>query len=89
MTLEDINNKVRKANIELFHSGLEHYGFKVQIEISLETYRKLCAGDNFRVIRLEVDTPNERVHRGTIYGTTFVITQDTDRVLIAKEVADN
>lgn len=86
MTFEELREKVRKADAEFYASGLEHFGFTVMIELSLKSYRELCANDNWRAIRLEVDTPTERVHRGTIYGTPFVLTQDTDRVLIAKVV---
>lgn len=86
MTFEELHEKVRKAHAELYISGLEHFGFTVMIELSIKSYRELCARDNWRAIRLEVDTPTERAHRGTIYGTPFVLTQDTDRVLIAKAV---
>lgn len=83
---EELRKKVRKVYAEFYESGLEHFGFTVMIELSITSYRELCANDNWRVIRLEVDTPTEKVHRGTIYGTPFVLTQDTDRVLIAKAV---
>lgn len=86
MTFEELHEKVRKADAELCISGLDHFGFTVMIELSIKSYRELCARGNWGAIKLEVDTPTERVQRGTIYGTPFVLTQDTDRVLIAKAV---
>lgn len=86
MTFEELHEKVRKAYAELYVSSLEHFGFTVMIELSIKSYRELSARDNWGAIQLEVDTPTEKVHRGTIYGTLFILTQDTDRVLIAKAV---
>ena len=88
MTFKEIRDKVYKADYELQKMGLEHFGYEVIVELSLDSYRQLVASEHFYAVRTEVDTPTEKVHRGTIYGTPFVLTQDTDRVLIAKEQAD-
>ncbi len=59
MTFEELCEKVRKADAEFYSRGLEHFGYAVMIELSLKSYRELCASDHWRVIRLEVDTPTE------------------------------
>ncbi len=85
MTFDELWEKVHKANLELRCNGLELMGYGIQIELSISSYRDLLNERECRfAIRTEVDDPNERVHRGTIFGTPFVLTQDTDRVLIAK-----
>jgi len=89
MTFYELEEKVRKAQKELYINGLERYGFEIQIELSINSYRDLLNDrDHYFVIKTEVDDPKDCVCRGTIYGTKFVITKDTDRVLIAKEPAD-
>ena len=89
MTFDELHEKVRKAFMELRCNGLERVGYSVQIELSVNSYRELLNDYHGRfAIKTEVDDPKERVHRGTIYGTPFVLTQDTDRVLVAKEIAD-
>jgi len=89
MTFDDLHKKVRKAFMELQCNGLERLGYSVQIELSVNSYRELLNDYHGRfAIKTEVDDPKECIHRGTIYGTPFVLTQDTDRVLVAKELAD-
>ena len=89
MTFDELHEKVRKAFMELQCNELERYGFEVQIELSINSYRQLLSDrDRYFAIKTEVDDPKDCVCRGTIYGTKFVITKDTDRVLIAKESAD-
>lgn len=86
MTFNELWEKVRKATLELRCNGLDMRGYGIQIELSINSYRDLLKErESSSGIRTEVDDPNERVHRGTIFGTPFVLTQDTDRVLIAKE----
>ena len=89
MTFDELHEKIRKAFMELHCNGLERVGYGVQIELSINSYRELlndyCGRFAFKT---EVDDQKERTHRGTICGTPFVLTQDTDRVLIAKEQAD-
>ena len=89
MTFDELHEKVRKAFMELRCNGLERVGYGVQIELSVNSYRELLNDYHGRfAIKTEVDDPIEGVHRFTIYGTPFVVTLDTDRVLIAKEPAD-
>lgn len=89
MTFDELHEKVRKAFMELQCNSLERVGYSVQIELSVNSYRELLNDYHGRfAIKTEVDDPKEKVHRGTIYGTPFVITLDTDRVLIAKEPTD-
>ena len=89
MTFDELHEKVRKAFIELQCNELEQLGYSVQIELSINSYRELLNDYHGRfAIKTEVDDPKEKVHRGTIYGTPFVLTLDTDRVLVAKELAD-
>ena len=89
MTFDELHEKVRKAFMELQYNGLERVGYGVQIELSINSYRELLNDYHGRfAVKPEVDDPKEYVHRGTIYGTPFVLTQDTDRVLVAKEIAD-
>ena len=86
MTFDELYEKVRKATIELRCKGLEMMDYGIQIELSINSYRDLLnERERMSAIRTEVDDVNERVHRGTIFGTPFVLTQDTDRVLVAKE----
>lgn len=86
MTFNELYEKVNKAALELLCSGLDIRGYGIQIELSINSYRDLLNELERRfAIRTEIDDPNERVHRGTIFGTPFVLTQDTDRVLIARE----
>lgn len=86
MSFDELHEKVSKASMELRCNGLERFGYSVQIELSINTYRELlCDYQGRFAIKTEVDDPKERIHRGTIYGIPFILTQDTDRVLIAKE----
>lgn len=86
MTFDELYEKVRKATLELRCNGLEMIGYGIQIELSIKSYRDLLNDrECMSGIRTEVDDVNERVHRGTIFGTPFVLTEDTDRVLVAKE----
>lgn len=89
MTFEGLLEKIRKVQYELNSSGLDVRGYGVEIELSIASFRDLVSKNKFSLIRTEVDTPIERVHRGTVFGVPFVITQDTDRVLIAKEIKEN
>ena len=89
MTFDELHEKVRKAFSELYTKKLERYGFEVQIELSINSYRQLLTDrDHYFAVKTEVDDPKDCICRGTIYGTKFVITKNTDRVLIAKESAD-
>lgn len=85
-TTKELLEKVNNAHYELRSSGLDLIGYRVEIELSISSYRDLVAERQFSPIRLEVDTPTEKIHRGTVFGVPCVITQDTDRVLIAREV---
>ena len=86
MTFNELWGKVRKATLELRCNGLEMMGYGIQIELSIKSYRDLLNDREYNFeVRTEVDDVNESVHRGTIFGTPFVLTKDTDRVLIAKE----
>lgn len=89
MTFNELWEKVSKAQYELNSSGLEFRGYGVKIELSIDSFQDLVAEKQFSAIRTEVDTPTEKVHRGTVYGVPFVITLDTDRVLIAREIKEN
>ena len=82
MSFEDLWEKIRKAKYELIANGLEHYGYEIQVELSLDSYTKLCSEVWFNI------KPNEDFSGRTVYGVPFIITQKTDRVLIAK-VLDN
>lgn len=82
MSFKDIWEKVNKAQHELIVSGLEHYGYKVQVELDVHTYQKLCGEVWFNII------PNEDFSGGTIYGVPFIITQKTNRVLIARVIEE-
>ncbi len=83
MTFDKLYKEVRKAFCELQNNGL--VGYEVQIELSINSYRELLADrDHYFCIKTEVDTPKDCVCRGTIYGTPFVLTKDTDRVMVAK-----
>lgn len=86
MTFDELHIKVRKAFMELQCNGLKRVGYGVQIELSINSYRELLNERQGFAIKLEVDDPRERINRGTIYGTPFILTEDTDRVLIAKEI---
>ena len=86
MTFDELREKIHKANSELFESGLSHFGYKLQIEFSIKTYAQLVADKDNWYIRTEVDTPTERIHKGTVFGVPFILTTDTDRILIAKEI---
>lgn len=88
MTFEELLEKIRNAQYELISSGLNIRGYKLEIELSIASFRDLVSKNKFSLIRTEVDTPIERV-QGTVFGVPFVITQDTDRVLIAKEIKEN
>ena len=89
MTFDELHEKVRKATGELYDSGLCKYGFNIQIELSLDSYRKICAErESYFYVKTEVDDVREKVHRGYIFNVPFVLTEGTDRVLIAKEPAD-
>ena len=82
MSFEEIREKVLRAQHELIATGFDHYGYEVQVELSVGSYKKLCAEVWFNI------KPNEDFSGGTIYGVPFIITQKTDRVLIVK-VLDN
>ena len=85
MTFDKLYEAVRKATDELMRNGLDHAGYEIQIELSINSYRELlCDRDHYFAIKIEVDDVKERVHRGTIYGTPFILTEGTDRVVIAK-----
>ena len=84
MTFEKLYKKVREAMLELRCNGLEKVGYGIQIELSIKSYQELVIERHGFGIELEADTPTERVNRGIIFGTPFVLTQDTDRVMIAK-----
>lgn len=86
MTFDELHVKVRKAFMELRCNGLEKVGYSVQIELSINSYRELLNERQGFAIKFEVDNPRERINRGTIYGTPFILTECTDRVLIAKEI---
>lgn len=89
MTFKELFEKVQKALFELRCSGLDVRGYGVQLELSFESYRDLL---NEREIRFglsdEFDKPIEDIHKGTVYGIPFVLTQGIDRVLIAKEIEE-
>ncbi len=78
-----------KAAKELERLGLKKEGYGIQIELSINSYRDLLKESIIgNEIQFEVDTPTERVNRGTIKGIPFVLTLDTDRVLITKEIKE-
>lgn len=90
MTFIELFEKVQKANVELRCSGLDVRGYGIQLELSIKSYRDLLNEREIRFgIRMEVDKPIEDIHKGTIYGFPFVLTQGTDRVLIAKEFKED
>lgn len=89
MSYYELYEKVSKARVELNRQGLYRLGFDVQIELSLKSYHQIIDDRKFYgYVKTEVDDVNERIHRGTIFNIPFVLTGDTDRVLIAKESAD-
>ena len=77
---EKLYKKVREAMLELRCNGLEKVGYGIQIELSIKSYQELVIERHGFGIELEA----ERVNRGIIFGTPFVLTQDTDRVIVAK-----
>ena len=81
-SFEALWKKVNKAQFELMTTGLVHHGYCVQIELSPKTYQQLlCTAYEF-----ETGTKlSSEKKGGTIHGVPFIITQDTDRVLIVKE----
>lgn len=90
MTFKELFEKVQKALFELRCSGLDVRGYGVQLELSIKSYHDLLDERERRsAIRTEVDDINEPVHKGTVFGIPFVITQGIDRVLIAKEVEED
>ena len=90
MTFNELLKKVQKASVELRCSGLDMRGYSIQLELSIKSYRDLL---NEREIRFglsnEFDKPIEDTHKGTIWGTPFVLTNGIDRVLIAKEIEED
>lgn len=90
MTFKELFEKVQKALFELRCSGLDMRGYGVQLELSIKSYRDLLNERERRsAVRTEVDDVNKTVHKGTVFGIPFVITQGIDRVLIAKEIEED
>lgn len=90
MTFKELFEKVQKALFELRCSGLNLRGYGVQLELSFESYRDLLNEHEIRFgLSNEIDKPIEDTHKGTIWGTPFVLTQGIDRVLIAKEIEED
>ncbi len=85
MTFEELYKKIQKPRKELLDNGLDRFGYELRIELSMGTYLQLLQQREGFAIKLDLDTPTERINRGKVFGITFVITQDSDRVLIAKE----
>ncbi len=78
---EDLSLKLAEAKLDLRKTGLELQGFSLQLEISIRTYNILSANYwNYFKISNSNDIPNK------IFGIPYIITQDTDRILIAKEI---
>ena len=80
-TYSDLSRKIAEAQFELRKNGLELQGFSLQLEISVRLYNKLSANYwNYFEISNQDDIPSK------IFGVPYIITQDTDRLLIAKEI---
>lgn len=80
MTFSELNNEIRKARREILFHELDRFGFEVQIEMSIDTYHRLSV-ENGAIVRSEAI---EKTKQGLVFGIPFILTQDTDRVLIAK-----
>ena len=77
----DLGRKIAETQFELDRSGLSRQGFIVQAEISIKTYNKLSSNYwSFFQKSNHDDSPDR------ICGIPYTITQDTDRILIAKEI---
>ena len=86
MTFEELLKKKMQAFNELNHNRLGRFGFSIQIELSINTYREMLNDYNGRLAIQIDDNPKEAMVSGRIFGNPFVVTNDTDRVLIAKEI---
>ena len=84
MTFDELYKKIQKPRRELIDNGLDRFGYEIRIELSIKSYQQLMAQREGFAIKLDIDTPTERKNSGHIFGIPFVITEDTDSVLIAK-----
>lgn len=80
-TIEVLGNELSIAERELKKNGLSDMGFGIQIEISLNTFKTLSYSSIVSHFK-----PNEGLGSGTVYGFPYIITTDTDRILVAKEM---
>ena len=80
MTIEELNNRINKAQVQLYHDCLQMAGYEVMIYINAETLYKIKQESNIFL------RPYDNWTEGFYKGCKFCITDGTERVLVSKEI---
>lgn len=81
MEIEELNKRIEKAQIRLYHDCLQMAGYEVVIYINTETFRKLVNACKLWL------RPDENITEGFYRGCKYcVVSNGTEQVLVAKEI---
>ena len=81
MTIEELNNRIEKAQIQLFQDHLQWEGYKVVLYIYPETL--LAIKENANIWLRPYDNFTEGCYKGCKF---YVVSTGSEQVLVAKEI---